>query len=84
MEDSYKEMEISIIQTNVEEDREATMESFLSGLNGDIVNVVELHYFVELEDMVHTTMKVLRQLKKRKTYSRGGEDLTSRKPILPL
>lgn len=71
VEDYYKEMEIAMIRANVEEDREATMARFLSGLNRDIANVVELQYCVELEDMVHTAMKVERQLKKRNTYSRG-------------
>lgn len=71
VEDYYKEMEIAMIRANVEEDREATMARFLSGLNRDIANVVELQYCVELEDMVHTAMKVERQLKKRNTYSRA-------------
>ncbi|KAJ9536534.1 hypothetical protein OSB04_un000286 [Centaurea solstitialis] len=71
VEDYYKEMEIAMIRANVEEDREATMASFLSGLNRDIANVVELQYCVELEDMVHTAMKVERQLRKRSTYSRA-------------
>ncbi|KAJ9536631.1 hypothetical protein OSB04_un000180 [Centaurea solstitialis] len=71
VEDYYKEMEIAMIRANVEEDREATMARFLSGLNRDIANVVELQYCVELEDMVHTAMKVERQLRKRSTYSRA-------------
>jgi hypothetical protein len=29
------------------------MARFLSGLNKDIANVVELHHYVEVEDMVH-------------------------------
>ena len=33
VEDYYKEMEIAMIQSNVEEDREATMATFLVGLN---------------------------------------------------
>jgi hypothetical protein len=31
-----------MIRANVEEDREATMARFLSGLNRDIANVIEL------------------------------------------
>jgi hypothetical protein len=41
VEDYHKEMEVAMIQANVEEDREATMARFLSGLNSDITNVVE-------------------------------------------
>ncbi|KAL4626704.1 hypothetical protein ACB092_05G116400 [Castanea dentata] len=64
-----KEMEIAMIRTNVEEDREATMARFLNGLNRDIANVVELQHYVELEDMVHMAIKVERQLKRKGTRS---------------
>ena len=60
VEDYHKEMEIAMIKANVEEDREATMGQFLNGLNREIVNVVELQHYVELEDMVHIAMKVKR------------------------
>jgi hypothetical protein len=54
-----------MIQSNVIEDREATMARFLNGLNRDIANVVELQHCVELEDMVHMATKVERQIKRR-------------------
>jgi hypothetical protein len=57
-------MEMTMIWANVVEDREATMAKFLNGLNRDIANVVELQHYVELEDMVHMTTKVERQLRK--------------------
>ena len=60
----HKEMEIAMIQANVVEDREAIMARFLNGLNRDIVNIVELQHYVELEDMVHMATKVERQLRK--------------------
>ena len=41
------------------------MARFLYGLDQDIANVVDLQHYVELEDMVHMTMKVERQLKKK-------------------
>uniref|UniRef100_A0A2N9HZ02 RNA-directed DNA polymerase n=1 Tax=Fagus sylvatica TaxID=28930 RepID=A0A2N9HZ02_FAGSY len=47
--------------------REATMARFLSGLNRDIANVIELQHYVEIEDMVHMAMKVERQLKRKGT-----------------
>jgi ABC-type oligopeptide transport system ATPase subunit len=62
-------MEIAMIRANVVEDREATMARFLNGLNRDTANVVELQHYVELEDMVHMTMKVERQLKRKNTRS---------------
>ena len=45
------------------------MAKFLNGLNWDIVNVVELQHYVELEDMVHMTIKVERQLERKETWS---------------
>ena len=69
MDDYHKEMEIAMIRANVEDDREATMARFLNGLNRDITNVVELQHYVELEDMVHMTVKVERQLKRKGTWS---------------
>ncbi|KAH9716856.1 hypothetical protein KPL71_021599 [Citrus sinensis] len=65
VEDYHKEMEIIMIRTNIEEEREATMARFLHGLNQDIANVIDLQHYIELEDMVHMAMKVERLLKKK-------------------
>ena len=67
VEDYHTEMEVAMIRINVEEDREATMARFLGGLNKEIASVVELHHYVELEDMLHMAIKVERQLKKKST-----------------
>ena len=69
VDDYHNEMEISMIQANVEEDREATMARFLNELNRDIANLVELQHYVELEDMVHMAIKMERQLKRKGTRS---------------
>jgi hypothetical protein len=42
VEDYHKELEVVMIRADVEEDREVTMARFLSGLNRDIANVIEL------------------------------------------
>ncbi|XP_057986077.1 uncharacterized protein LOC131170622, partial [Hevea brasiliensis] len=75
VEDYHKEMEIAMIRANVEEDREATMARFLNWLNKEIAHIVELHHYVELEDMVHMAMKVERQLKSKSKF--GGNAGTS-------
>ena len=62
MDDYHKKMEIAMIRANVKEDREATMARFLNALNRDIS-------YMELEDMVHTTIKVEQQLKRKGTRS---------------
>jgi hypothetical protein len=67
VEDYNKEMEMAMIRVNVEEDREATMARFFSGLNRDIANVLKLQHYVEIEDMVYMAMKVERQLKRKGT-----------------
>lgn len=54
-----------MIRANLVKDKEATMTWFLSGLNLDVTNIVELHHHVELADMVHTTIEVKRQLRKK-------------------
>ena len=59
----YEEMEMAMIRANLEEDKEATMARFLSGLNREVANLVELHHYVDLEDMVHMAIKVEKQLK---------------------
>ena len=68
VEDYYKEMEVAMIRADVEEDREATMARFLTGLNRDIANIVELHHYVEVIDMVHMAIKVEKQLKRKGTF----------------
>ena len=54
-----------MIRANVEEDREATMARFQSGLNHEIAGVVELQHYVELEDMVH--MAIMERQQKEKS-----------------
>ena len=41
------------------------MARFLAGLNQEIQNVLELHHYVELEDMVHTAIKIENKVKRR-------------------
>ena len=42
VEDYYKEMEITMIRANLEEDREATMVIFIGVLKKEIIKVAEL------------------------------------------
>jgi hypothetical protein len=72
----YKEMEVSMIRDNVEEDWEATMARFLHGLNHEIADIVELQHYVELTDMVHQAIKVEEQFK-RKGLARRGQPMAT-------
>lgn len=48
----------------MEEDWDAIMAIFLNGLNREIANIIKLHHYIELEDLVHMAIKVESQLKK--------------------
>ncbi|KAJ4705041.1 Transposon Ty3-I Gag-Pol polyprotein [Melia azedarach] len=65
VEDYYKEMEIAMIRANIEEDREATMARFISGLNKEIADVVNLQHNVEMEELLYKSIKVEKQLKSK-------------------
>ena len=54
----YKEMEISLIRAQIERSQEATMARFLHGLNRGIQDIVELHHYTSLEDLIHQAIKV--------------------------
>ena len=64
VEDYFKEMEVTMIRANIDEDREATMARFLHGLNFEIRDRVEMYHYVEIEDMVHMAVKIEKQLKR--------------------
>ncbi|RDX96802.1 hypothetical protein CR513_20502, partial [Mucuna pruriens] len=53
VEDYYKEVEIAMIRANVEEDQAQKKE---------IVDVVELQHYMEIEDLLHKTIQVEGQL----------------------
>ncbi|XP_068657917.1 uncharacterized protein [Aristolochia californica] len=61
--DYYKEMGMAIIRANVKEDRDVTMARFFNCLNQEIANTIEIHRYVDFEDLVHMAIKVERQLK---------------------
>lgn len=47
VEDYHKEMEIAMMCTNVTEDKKATMAQFMSGVNKEIANIIELHHYID-------------------------------------
>ena len=58
VEEYYKEMEMTLVRANIEKETEDTMAHFLSGLNPDIRDVVELWEYVELDDLLHKAVRV--------------------------
>ncbi|XP_073153147.1 uncharacterized protein [Henckelia pumila] len=79
VENYYKELETTIIWTNIEENNEATIARFLCGLNRKIQDQLELRHCLDLDEMVQTAMKVEQQLKRRRSGCSplGGGSLTS-------
>ena len=53
------------------------MARFLVGLNREIANLVELHHYVELEDIVHMAIKIENQFKKRGITTRQNPNSSS-------
>lgn len=77
VEDYYKEMEIAMMRANIEEDREATMARFIGGLKKEIADVVELQYYVEMEDLLHKAVQVEKQLKSKTSSKFSSSSSTS-------
>ena len=73
----YKEMEISLIRAQIEESQEATMAKFLHGLNREIQDIVELHHYASLKDLIHQAIKVEQQLKRKQIYKKSPYDSTT-------
>ena len=53
-----KELEVTMIRANVNEDEEVTMCRFFNGLKRDIANVMESQSYVEFEKLMHLAIKV--------------------------
>ena len=58
VEEYYKEMEMTLVSANIEEETKDTMTRFLSDLNPDIRDIVELQEYVELDDLLHKEIRV--------------------------
>jgi hypothetical protein len=59
----YKEMELLMIRTGTREDVEATMSRFLTGLNFEVRDRVEMVYYNDLQDLVHQVERAEQQIK---------------------
>ena len=47
-----------MIRANIGEDCEGTMTRFLHGLNRNIAKLVELHQYIDMDDMLHMAIKI--------------------------
>ncbi|RDY08185.1 hypothetical protein CR513_07602, partial [Mucuna pruriens] len=62
VEDYYKEMKIPMTRANVRKNHEVTMARFIGGLKKEIVDVVELHHYMEIKDFLEAFPNLLHLL----------------------
>ena len=61
----YKDLEVTLMRADVQEPEQATVARFLTGLNRDIADKVELYHYDDLNELVERATKVERQLKRK-------------------
>ncbi|KAF2907731.1 hypothetical protein DAI22_12g120700 [Oryza sativa Japonica Group] len=82
----YKEMELLMSHTGVTENDEATIARFLTGLNDDVKERVEISYYYDIQNMVHIAQRVEQQLTSRHTsrscsFQRDGDGSAASKSM---
>jgi len=70
----FKDLETLLIQVDMHENEEAKMARFVSGLMRDIQNVVELHEYSSLQNLVHLAIKVESQISKKNAFKNTYND----------
>ena len=65
VEDDYKEMDILMDRLDLDEDMEALMARFLNGLNTEIADKVDIQPYSNIEELLHITIKIERQIQRR-------------------
>ena len=65
VEDYHQEMEILMIKADVNEPLDATMARFLTGLNRDIQDRMELQEYDNMEQMLHKAILIEQQVKRK-------------------
>ncbi|RDX78142.1 hypothetical protein CR513_41618, partial [Mucuna pruriens] len=71
VEEFHKEMETTMLRAQTREREEVTIARFMHGLNRDIQDVVGLHDYGNLGELVHQDVKVEIQLKRRSASRRS-------------
>jgi len=62
-------MEMALIRANLHENEDALIVKFLNRLNHDIRDIVELHNYLDLQELVHQAIRVEQQLKRKVKFS---------------
>jgi len=72
VEEYVQKMEVTLMKVEVEETLMAPMARFLNGLNREIQDVVEMHHYETLEDLIHQATKVKQKLKRKSSYKKSS------------
>ncbi|XP_024010922.1 uncharacterized protein LOC112086244 [Eutrema salsugineum] len=67
VDDYFQEIERLMLKANVQEPEDATMARFLSGLNRDLQDRMELQEYANMSEMLHKAVLVEQQLKRKGT-----------------
>nr|XP_027100914.1 uncharacterized protein LOC113720153 [Coffea arabica] len=66
VEDYHKEIEMTMMRANIQEDNEATMARFLRGLNPNLQDALELQHYLDMHDLLELAIKAERGKKLRR------------------
>jgi len=58
VEEYHRDMEMALIRADLHEYEDALIVRFLNRLNHDIRDIVELHNYLDLQELVHQTIRV--------------------------
>lgn len=56
---------MTLMRVDMLEDREVTIARFMEGLNREITDMLELHHYIAIGDLVEQAIKVEKQLKRK-------------------
>jgi len=70
-----QDLEVTLMKANVDETPMTTMVRLLNDLNREIQDVVEMHHYETLEDLIHQATKVEQHNSREKAYTRSHPPL---------
>ena len=63
VEEYSRESKLTMLNANLVEDEETTMSRFLNGLNKEIADVVDMHHYLEYNELLMRACKAERSMK---------------------
>jgi len=69
VEEYHRDMEMTLIRASLHEDEDTLIVRFLNGLNHNIREIIVLHNYLKLQELVHQAIRVEQQLKRKGKFS---------------